>query len=203
MRCRPMVSGLVALALFVGARTAAARQQVDADTKELAAYRLTKEGLDKYTVVMHTLAVELPKAPAFQEMAKLQAEMERLNAKDELTAADEKRLEAIEARLERLESSVDLSMADGSLNDIEAQILKNRAMAAATKAGGMSAREYAKFTLALFQASMAAGMQKAGLLKELPKEISADNVQFALKHEQELLKIQQAMEALSPGGRER
>lgn len=200
MRCRTMVSGLAVLALVAGAGAAAA-QQADADMKELAAYRLTKEGLDKYAVVLRTLVVELPKDPAFQEMAKLEAELERLDAKDELTAADEKRIDAIEARMEQLEGAVELSMTDGDLDDVEAQILKSRAMATAIKAGGMSAREYAKFTLALFQASMVAGMQKAGLLKELPKEISAENVQFALKHEQELQKIQQEMEALSPGGR--
>lgn len=188
----------VAMAVMMAAPAAA---QQDADAQELAAYRLTKEGLDRYTATMRALPGELRRDPRFAEMGKLQAELDRLQEKDDPTDADVKRMEAIEARLEQLDEATDMSMSDGSLADIEAGIRKNPALAAAIKAGGMTPREYAKFTLVLFQASMAVGMQKAGLLKELPKEIAPANLKFVEQYEQELVKLQKDMEALAPGGR--
>jgi hypothetical protein len=196
-----MVWGLVVLVLALPAQARVAASQ-DADAKELAGYRLTKEGLDRYVAVMHALAAEIKKDPRFAEMAKIQAEIERINSKDELTAADEKRLDELEDRLDRLEEATNLSMTDGSLSDLEAQIRKNPPMMAALKAGGMAPRDYAKFTVILFQASMAVGMKRAGLLKELPKDISAENVQFVEQHEKELEALRRQMEALS-GGRDR
>jgi hypothetical protein len=196
MRYKLMVCGGLALALMMSTGAHGAQS---ADEKELAAYRLTKEGLDRYTAVMHALVVEMKKDTRFQEMGKIQAEIERLNNKDELTAADEKRLDELEARLERLERETNISLQDGSLSDIESQIRKNPTAMAALKAGGMDARDYAKFTLLLFQASMAVGMQRAGLLKELPEGVSAENVKFVQQHEKELEALQRQMEALSGG----
>lgn len=196
------VSGLAALVL-VATVTSAAAQQADADRKELAEYRLTSEGLDRYSAVLRALVGELRKDPRFQEMAKVEAEIRRLDSKDDPTDEEVTRLDELEERLAQLEESTDLSMSDGSLADIEAQIRKNPAMAAAVKAGGFTPREYAKFTLTLFQASMAVGMQKAGLLKEMPKDIPPENVAFVQQHEQQLAKLQQEMEALAPSGRGR
>jgi hypothetical protein len=42
-------------------------------------------------------------------------------------------------------------------------------------------------------ASFAAGMQKAGMLKELPKEVNAENVKVILEHEAELQKLQEEL----------
>jgi hypothetical protein len=196
---RGMACGLLAIALAAGAGAAAVQ---DADEKELAAYRLTREGLDRYAAVMKALLVEMKTDPRFAEIAKIQAAIDRLQDKDELTAADEKRLEELEAKLEQLEAATALSLDDGSLADLEAQIRKNPAMTAALKTGGMAPREYAKFSIVLFQASMAVGMKRAGLLKELPKEIAAENVRFVEQHEKELEVLQRQLEALS-GERDR
>jgi hypothetical protein len=198
MRNRMIVCGLVVLALAAGANAAAAQ---DADAKELLAYRLTKENLDRYATVMKTLFVEVKKDPRFAEMGKLQAELDRLTDKDNPTAADERRMEELEARIEQLEEATDFGMNAGSLAEMEARIRKDPAISAAVKAGGMAPREYAKFTLVLFQASMAVGMQRAGLLKELPKDIAPENVRFVEQHEKELEALQRQMEALG-GGRE-
>jgi hypothetical protein len=194
-----MACGLLAIALAAGAGATAVQ---DADEKELAAYRLTKEGLDRYAAVMKTLLVEMKTDPRFAEIAKIQAEIDRLHDKDELTAADEKRLEELEAKLEQLDTATALSLGDGSLSELEAQIRKNPTMTAALKTGGMAPREFAKFSIVLFQASMAVGMQRAGLLKELPKEIAAENVRFVEQHEKELEALQRQLEALS-GERDR
>ena len=190
-------SAIVVGAMAVMMAAPAAAQQ-DADARELAAYRLTKEGLDRYAATMRALPGELRKDPRFAEMGKLQAELDRLEEKDDPTDADVKRMEAIEARLEELDQATDISMSEGSLAEIEAGIRKHPPLAAAIKAGGMTPREYATFTLVLFQASMAVGMQKAGLMKELPKEIAPENLKFVEQHEQELLKLQKEMEALAP-----
>jgi hypothetical protein len=127
MRIRWTVLGTIALTLVAGWVVRAAQ---DADATELAAYRLTKDTLDRYAVVMKTLVVEMARDPRFQEMRRIQSEIERLTRKDELTAVDEKRLDELEDRLERLEEATDLSLSDGSLSDFEARIRKDRAMMA-------------------------------------------------------------------------
>lgn len=190
-----------AVAAMAAMMTAPAAAQQDADAKALAAYRLTKDGLDRFTATMRALAGELRKDPRFAEMGTLQAELDRLQDKDDPTDADVKRMEALEARLGQLEEATDMSMGEGSLADIEARIRKHPPLAAALEAGGMTPREYATFSLVLFQASLAVGMQKAGLMKELPKEIAPENVEFVEQYEQELVKLQKDMEALAPGGR--
>jgi hypothetical protein len=60
----------------------------------------------------------------------------------------------------------------------------------------MSAREFSKFTLAMFGAALAASLQKSRMLKELPKEVNPDNVKFVLEHEAELQRLQEEMKAL-------
>ena len=65
---------------------------------------------------------------------------------------------------------------------------------------GISSREFAKFTLAYFQAGMVAGMMKQGLIKEVPKELAAtvnmENVKFVQEHEAELAALAAAMKAI-------
>jgi hypothetical protein len=196
MRNRVRVWGLVVFALVAGVHVAAAQ---DADAKELLAYRLTKENLDRYAATMKALFVEVKKDPRFAEMGKIQAEIERISDKDELTAADEKRLDELEARLEKLEEATDLAINERSLSGMEARIRTDPALSAAVKAGGMAPRDYAKFTIVLFQASMVVGMQRAGLLKEMPKDIAPENIRFVEQHEKELEAIQRQLEALGEG----
>ncbi len=60
----------------------------------------------------------------------------------------------------------------------------------------MAGREYSKFMLAMLQAGMAAGMKKSGLIKDLPKDFPAENVQFILDHEAELTAMQKQWQEL-------
>jgi len=54
------------------------------------------------------------------------------------------------------------------------------------KAAGLSAREYLLISLAWMSGGMAVAFKKQGLLKELPPEVSAENVAFLEKNEKEL-----------------
>lgn len=48
----------------------------------------------------------------------------------------------------------------------------------------------------MIQSGMIAGMRKAGLVKEIPKDVSAENVRFVEEHEAELKALQEAWEQL-------
>jgi hypothetical protein len=187
-------------ALVAAALTAAPHAAPqDPDLKELAAYRLTKATLDKYRAAMPAIAKALMADPRLQEAARLEAEREKLEMKDELTAADAARIEQIDARLEAIEQATELPFSEGSLSEIEAGIRARPALAAALQANGLAPREFATFTLVLFQASRVVGLEKAGLLKELPKEIARENVEFVRQHEAELAQMQKELEARAPG----
>ena len=49
--------------------------------------------------------------------------------------------------------------------------------------------------MAMLQAGLAAGMQKAGLIKTTPEGTNPANIKFMLEHEAELQKMQKAWEA--------
>jgi hypothetical protein len=73
-----------------------------------------------------------------------------------------------------------------------AKIQKYPAMASALQREGLSARDFAKFTMAMLQAGMAAGLQKAGMLKGTPEGTNPANIKWVLEHEAELTKMQRA-----------
>jgi hypothetical protein len=83
-----------------------------------------------------------------------------------------------------------------TLDEMEKAVRQEPLLSGALAKAGMPPREFAKFTFAMVGASLAAGMQKAGMLKELPKEVNAENVKFILEHEAELQKLQQEMKGL-------
>ena len=193
---------LVASTHIAVAQTAA---QGDADTKEVAAYRLTTDNLARAAAATRAMVAELQKDPKFQQIAKLGAEIDALEkaveAKEEPTDAELEKLAALKAQYEELEQSFSagISMGDSdTLSDMERNIASFPILANSLRAAGMTPREYAKFTMALFTSAMAAGMKKAGLMKELPKEFSAENVEFVLKHEAELAALQKEWQALNP-----
>jgi len=178
---------------FYGPPQAAPKIVADPDLREMAAYTLTLDTLNKVTRVNQALYAAMKKGPRYAEQTKLQAELDAIQKKDETTEADDKRQEAIEARLEALEKSDDDSMNMGdakNLDEMAARVQKFQPMLAALKAEGMAPREYAKFVMALIQAGFAAGMQKAGMLKETPAGINPANIKFVLEHEAELKKLQ-------------
>jgi DNA repair exonuclease SbcCD ATPase subunit len=200
---------LIATALLtcmcINATSVAAQATLDADDKELKAYTLTTTALKQFVATTRAMIAAAKSDPRYTEVAKLEAEIEKLEAKEEPTDADYERLEKLNAELETLESKLPrVNMADASLkslSDIENAIKKEPLMANALRSSGMSARDYAKFTLAFFQAAMIHGMQKSGHLKEIPKDLQAtvnmENVKFIEANQAEINALMAEFQAAS------
>jgi len=190
---------VVSLVPALPPQSAAAKVRSDADMKELASYTLTMDTLNKVDRVIQRVTAEMKKDPKVIETTKLKAELKALTDKDDTTEAEDKRMETIRERLEALESSDDnnsMSVGDGQdLNAMAAKIQALPAAASALRAEGLSAREFSKFMVALLQAGLAAGMQKAGLIKTTPEGTNPANIRFMLEHEAELQKMQKAWDA--------
>jgi len=173
---------------------AQAPKPIDADIKELSAYTLTMETLAKVDRAMRGVMVEMKKDPKFQEIQRLQGELEALKKKDERTEEEDRRVEALGLQIEELESEANpLRMNDAAtISEMAALIEKEPRMSGALQREGLTAREFSKFMLAMFQAGFAAGMQKAGLLKTTPEGTNPANIKWILEHEADLKKMQQA-----------
>lgn len=203
---KPYIRTLLFASLIVSLTSAAHAQSFSAaDTKELGSYRLTMETTKKVYALFRAIGQEMASDPKVQALQKTRAEIAALNKKDELTDAESERLEKLEMQAEQQEEALEkanegANMSNAqSLNQMEAAIKANpRFMAAMTKVG-LTPREYAKWTLASLMAGMAAGFQKSGVLKELPKdlkEVNPENVKFILDHEAELNAMRAEMEKM-------
>jgi len=169
----------------------------DPDMKAIAAYHLSMERMNALDHAMHDMATELKKDPRFQKHMKEEAELAALQDKENPTAADQKRIEELQAAADRFDAETGDAMGNGeSLAAMEAGIKKLTPLANALQNNGISAREYATFTLAMLQAAMAAGLKKSGQLKTLPAGVNAENVQFVLDHEAEIQRLQHSWESL-------
>ena len=187
-----MINRFVTALFLCVIAVAPAAAQNDSDTKEVMAYRLTMAGVNKLNVAMRSVYEEMKSDPRVLEMKKIEADAKALSEKEELTEADEARLAALMEKKEKLEDSVG-GMNVGNektLADMEAKVKTSPVMMRALGKAGLTPREYAKMSLAMVTSAMYAGMQKAGLLKELPKEASPENVKFILDHEAELTAMQ-------------
>jgi hypothetical protein len=186
------LAAVLSLAVPPAPQAAASKAQTDADMKELAGYTLTMETLNKVDRAMRAAVVEIKKDPRFAEAAKIEAELKALKKKEEPTEADEKRQEELERRLEALKDDA-MNMNDAqTISQMAAKIEKFAPMMAGLRSAGLTAREYAKFMMAVLQAGMTAGMQKAGMLKEIPPGTNPANVKFMLEHEEDFKKMQAA-----------
>jgi hypothetical protein len=184
-----------------GILAAQGAQLAAADARELASYRLTMETVRKVQAATRTMIAELRKDPKFQQQLKMETEIEALRKKDQLTGAEEERLAALEDEKERLEESSELNLGSAtSLDEMEAGVKKSPIVANALQQAGLSPREYGTFIMAMIQASMVAGFKKAGMIKELPKDVNPENVKFVEEHEAELKAMQAEFQALSKGG---
>jgi hypothetical protein len=117
-----------------------------------------------------------------------------------LADAEQERLEQLRADLDEEEQKSSMADDDAkTLSEIAAAMEKEPLAAKALADAGISARDYAKFTMAAFQAGMVAGMMKQGLIKEVPPEMAAtvnmDNVKFVQEHEAELEAFGKTMKA--------
>ena len=201
----PARRGVVALLLvsMVSGVSAQGARPSDADLKEIANYKLTMETVEKVKVATRAMIAEIKKDPTYQRLLKLEAEIETLEKKDDRTEAEDAKLAALNEEKEKLESASDGPLSLGqanSLSEMEANIRKSPPIANALQSAGMSPREYSTFMMAMIQASMVAGFKKAGMMKELPKDVNPDNVKFVEEHEAELKAMQAEFEKLAKGG---
>jgi hypothetical protein len=191
---------LLVASLPVGMSPQGAKGGGSADLKELSTYTLSTDTLNKVDRAMRTFAVEMKKDPKVQEAMKLEADIKALEKKFQETEpsdADQKRLEDMEAKLEALKDNGSLNMNNAdTISEMAAQIQKFPPMVSALQREGLNARDYAKFMMAMLQAGLAAGFQKAGMLKELPEGTNPANVKWILAHEAELARMQKDWAAL-------
>ncbi len=177
---------------------APAAPQGDADTREIAAYRLSMDVVNQVAAATRAMVVELRRDPHFQEIAKLDAEIAALEKKEEKTEAEDARLEQLRTRKEEAADALKGPSFDDakSLTEMDAQIRRVPSLMAGLRWANMTPRDYAKFMLASIQAGMVAGLKKQGLLKELPKDVPVENVRFMETHEAELQALQKELAAL-------
>lgn len=193
----------VVIAALVSAAPALAQGQTDPDAQEIASYRLSMDTVNKVAAATRVMAAEMKKDPRFQEVAKVDAEIKALEKKEETTEAEDAKLEELKGRREELsEKLAGLSMGNAeSLSAMEAQIRKVPPLMAGLQSASLTPREYAKFMLAALQAGMVAGLKKQGLVKEVPKQVSAENVAFMEAHEADFKALQKEWEALGAEGK--
>jgi hypothetical protein len=192
--CARALAILMMMAFAAAALGAQGMARNDADAKEIASYRLTMDAVNKMGVAMRAAAAEAKKDPKYQELGRIETELQTLQKKEEPTDADQARIEELSTKREQLKKELEgpgLFNDASTLDEMEAAVRKQPLLDGALAKAGMPPREFAKFTFAMIGASFAAGMQKSGMLKELPKEVNAENVKFILEHEAELQKLQQ------------
>jgi hypothetical protein len=186
---------------------AVAQTAVDSDVKEIRDYNLSIPVFKQVVLATRNMVEAMKKDPRYGQWAKLSAEVKALEAalaeKEEPTEAETARLEKLQQELERLEDSRPNIMGSDTktLAQMEAQIQKEPLIANALKGAGLTGREYAKFMLAFFQAGMIHGMQKGGMIKEIPKDLAASvnpaNVKFFEQNEAEITSLMKELEALT------
>jgi hypothetical protein len=193
---------LCSLVLLLCSRGVAAQSATDADMKEIQAYKLSLPVFKQIVTATRSMMEAVKKDPRYGQMLKLKAELKALEAKEEPSDADMARREQLEAQIDELENSVPkLSNQNASLSEMAASMQKEPIVANALKSAGLGAREFATFMLAFFQASMIHGMQKGGMVKEIPKElantVNLENIKFVSEHEAEISTLMKEMEALT------
>jgi len=187
-----LVAGVVGVVLVVPAAPALAQStttSLDRDAQEVKSYRLSMSVLQKLGAIHKAAAAARMKDPRYQQLAGRKAELAALEAKQEPTDAEQERMGVLAEEIERLEQSDDEDAALGNartLSEMAGKIDTLPALAAAVRGAGMTTREFATAELALLQAGLAYGLQKAGRLKQLPDEVSKENVEFVRQHEREI-----------------
>jgi hypothetical protein len=197
---------LAAIALLAVAAPAPVRPQaaqLDPDSRELAAYRLTAATMQKVAAAHSNLAAALKSDPRFARLAQLKDEKKRLEAREDPTEAEAARLEALDGEIEAAEAGLPKPL-DGvkTLRDMETNVAREPLLAAALKSAGLAPREYSTFVVALVQASLVHALQSSGTGRGLPPElkgrVNADNVAFVAAHQAEIEAVFAELKAASP-----
>lgn len=189
------IAAVLALLLLPAYVAAQARRPPpnDPDMAELSAYRLSAATLRKVSIAMQAFARALDNDPKYRGFIAAQKELKALQEKDAPTPAEERRIDALEQQLEQMSNDLDAGDAQ-TLGEMERKIAAIPHMSEALAAAGLSAREYAKFTLTMIQAGFVAGMKKAGQLRQPPPGVSMENVQFVIDHEKEIAALTAQMQ---------
>jgi hypothetical protein len=191
------LSGLLLLftatpVVFAGAQT------LGPDEKELAAYTLTMPTVRKVAAAMAAMNELEAQDPKVRERAKVREEIKALENKDELTEADEQKLEKLREREEALDDEIDRSSGPGdasTITEMEQRIKSYPGAAAILAREGIAPREFAKATLALFQAAMVKGFSQGKAdMARLPPGINPANITFVEANEKELAELQKQMQ---------
>lgn len=138
--------------------------------------------------------------PDMKELASYTLTMDALNKVD---AANKAMIAAIQKN-PALKPKDDDSTGDAkTLGDMERKIDGIPVMASSLKQAGISARDYAKFTMAMMQASfalMAKQMSaKSGKPFQTPAGVNPANITFVEQHQAELKKMEDSYNALNGG----
>lgn len=177
-----------ASSLIVPALASAQTSVATADLREVQAYRLSMPKLKQLTQAYTDLAKQMEADPRTQARNRARKELAALQEKEEPTDADEARIEKLERELDEQEESEDAFSLEGArtIDEMARRIESNPRFASAVKGAGLTPREFATLQLSLFQTFFAYGFLKAGTIKELPKDVSPDNVKFVEQHEAEI-----------------
>jgi hypothetical protein len=173
-----MVVRVMTAALTLASVTTIAHavQPRSSDDQELRTVKLTMERVQQVDRAMTALAKAVQSDPALQAKIKRRQAIESGEA--EPTAAEEAEMMREEAEEEE----------DGqqTITSATREIEREPKFVAALRSAGLTPREFVLTQTALFQASFAHGAHKLGQLKEIPKEIPPEHVDFVATHEQEL-----------------
>jgi len=133
------------------------------------------------------LVPQAPKTdPDLKALASYTLTMDTLNKVEHVygdLAAAIKADPTLESKMDALEGN-----ANDSLADMARRYQSVAPFDAALRKEGLTAREYATFSMALLQAGMAAAAQKMGA--KLPEGVNPANVKFVQDHEADLKKMQ-------------
>jgi hypothetical protein len=138
--------------------------------------------------------------PKVRELEKIKKEIEALERKDDLTDAEAEKIEQLRERADALDEQIEQEQPSSAstLADMEAQIKKHPEAAAILSKEGITPREFAKTTMALFEAAMVVGFSKGNVdMAKLPAGVNPANVTFFQEHQKELEEIQRQMEGAS------
>jgi hypothetical protein len=126
--------------------------------------------------------------PAYQALQKKKRELAALNAKEELTEAEVERAARLEEEIAAAEEAEDEGMdPEGmSLDRMVQRMTADARASGAFRSAGLAPREAAVMQLAFFQAAFAAEMLDSGTIKEIPKEVNAENVRFIQANKAEI-----------------
>jgi hypothetical protein len=198
MMLKPLVGCLVAVCLFASTTNyAQVAPSSDPDMKEIQAYRLSEPVMKQVIQATRNMMEAAKNDPRYGQVMKLEAEIKAIEDKDEPTDKELERVEKLREQLEAVEDTVKNPMSNAkTLAEMETGLKSEPLFANALRSAGLAPREYAKFFFAFFQAAMTEGFMKAGMIKELPKDASAENVKWIRDNQAAIEMFTKEMKAL-------